>query len=244
MQTWHPRAFEAPAGTTGSSYIGVPYKLVIHTIEAPTDTLYSYNPSSYYGSTSWPHATIDSNGIHQHYPISSSARALEHPSGMVDTNNANAIQCEVMGQAEHVLDLPDSTMAHLADWLSWCVEQAGMQPKWAEFVAYPNPALSGEQRFGDDEWLGGQWICGHQHVPHNSHGDPGAIDTDKLKALMGQEQEDDMTPEEHDSLNYTKGLVQDISKAVARMEDDLRNTTTGLKADMDKVLALLQPKKA
>ncbi len=222
MQTWHPNAIEAPAGSTGGSYIGVPWKLVIHTIEAPPETLYSYNPSSYYGHTAWPHATIDTRGIHQHYPINLAARALYNATGGVETNNANAIQCEVMAQAALIDDLPEATWGHLVDWLSWCATQTRTPIHFANFVAggYGEDAA---QRFGPQEWLDFAGVCGHQHVPENDHWDPGALDTTKLAALMGQ-QEEDMTPEQDQRLTYMEGLLKGLTKSNERIETDLGRT--------------------
>ena len=85
---------------------GAPAKLVIHTIEAPPERHYQFDPGSYFGHQSWPHCTIDTQGIHQHFPIDVAARALFNGPGGVETNRAHAIQCEVMGRAPRSTNCP------------------------------------------------------------------------------------------------------------------------------------------
>lgn len=165
--------------------IGYPTKLVLHTVEAPATLHYSYNPSSYFGYPYWPHATIDSAGIYQHLPIDVSAFGLYHVPGRAETNRANAVQCDIMGRAANIDDLPDATWDHLADWLSWCATQTGTPIVFAEFRGAGSAGEDAPQRFSDDEWLAFSGICGHQHVPGNDHWDPGGIDVGKLAALMG-----------------------------------------------------------
>ncbi len=239
METWHPLANRAPAGTAGGSYVGVPWKLVIHTIEAPAETLYSYNPSSYYGHSAWPHATIDSAGIHQHLPIDVAARALYNAAGGVETNNANAIQCEVMGQAAHIDELPDETWHNLVEWLSWCAIQTRTPVHFADFVAggYGENAA---QRFGPQEWLDFAGICGHQHVPENDHWDPGALDTTKLAALMGATTGGFLMALDDDKQDDLYNLTRGTNAAVGRLEVAVRDQTGGIGTKLDLVLAELQ----
>lgn len=203
MEVWHPRAKRAPATTAGSSYIGVPWKLVIHTIEAPFDAIYSYG-STYYGSSSWPTATIDSTGISQHYPIDVAARALYNASGGAETNRANVIQCEVMGQAANIRDLPDSTMGHLADWLRWCSEQTGCPLVFPfPFVAYPDSyGENASQRVHGQVWLDSTGIMGHEHADENDHGDPGDFPVERLAAFWSTP---DIIPTEEDDMKILRG---------------------------------------
>lgn len=240
MEGWHPRANRAPASSGGSSYIGVPWKLVIHTIEAPADTLYSYNPGNYYGHQSWPQATIDRAGIHQHRPITESGSALYNASGGVETNRANAIQCEVMGQAAHIDDLPDETLRHLADWLTWCAEQTGTPLNFATFNGDGAYGEGAPQRFGGQEWLDFAGICGHQHVPENDHWDPGALPVDRLRSFMGGShslnQEDPFmalnTEQQEDLLNTTKATNDEVGKLAVAVRDQ----TGGIGVKLDQVL--------
>lgn len=239
MQTWHPRAKRAPASREGLSYTGVSWKLVIHTIEAPASTLYAYDSGSYYGHQSWPHATIDSASIHQHLPIDVSAAALYRAAGGAPTNRANAIQCEVMGQAAKVRDLPEATMRHLADWLSWCAEQTGCPTTFAEFNADGAYGENAPQRFGAQEWLDFGGICGHQHVPENDHWDPGAIDTTRLAALMGTTNNEEdflmsLTPEQAAELYET---TKATNVEVGKLATAIRDSTSGMQVQIDRLIA-------
>jgi hypothetical protein len=163
METWHPRAIRAEADPThsGLSMLDVPPKIVLHTTEIGGS--YTYNSASYFGNPYWPHATIDAAGIHQHLPIDAGAYALYR--GGVDTNRANAIQCEIMAYAASIEDLDDATLAHVADWITWVAEQTG-----ASLQVCPQGfhgqgegmVLASENspiRFTDDEWLAFSGIC-------------------------------------------------------------------------------------
>lgn len=183
VETWHPRAHDASANRAGGSYIGVAPKIVLHTVEG--SGRYSYNPGSYYGNPYWPHCTIDSAGIHQHLPIDVSAFALANSAGGAETNRANAIQCEILWFAGRIDELPDATMRHLADWVSWVAAQTGSPLDFAEFVGDGSYGEHAPQRFGAQEWLDFTGVCGHQHVPENDHWDPGAFPVDRLRALLG-----------------------------------------------------------
>ena len=228
MNGFHPRAFNAPAAVAGGSMeTGAPAKLVIHTIEAPPETHYQYNPGSYFGHQSWPHCTIDTQGIHQHFPIDVAARALFNGPGGVETNRAHAIQCEVMGRAASVHELPDSTIGHLADWLEWCAQRTGAPLTFARFIAHP--ASFGEaasQRFSGGEWLAFSGICGHQHVPENDHGDPGDLPVDRIRAMFTQE--DDMSPELATQLQKLLAVSNATNSAMERVEISVRDETGGL----------------
>ncbi len=182
MQVWHPRAFSAPANKVSGSFIDVPPKIVLHTVEGKGN--YSYNPASYYGNPYWPHSTIDPAGIHQHLPIDVYGFALANAAGGVETNRACAIQCEILWFSAEIADLPDSIMGHLADWVGWVAEQTGAP---LDFATFSGTNASGEyapQRFSGVEWLAFTGVCGHQHVPENDHWDPGAFPVDRLRALL------------------------------------------------------------
>lgn len=196
VETWHPRAIDASANRAGGSFIGVAPKIVLHTVEG--SGRYSYNPSSYYGNPYWPHATIDPAGIHQHLPIDVSAFALANSPGGAETNRANAIQCEVLWFAGRIDELPDETMAHLADWVGWVAEQTGAPLDFAEFRGVGSYGENAPQRFGAQEWLDFSGVCGHQHVPENDHWDPGAFPVDRLRSLLNLNPLPDPVHEEDD----------------------------------------------
>jgi hypothetical protein len=209
MELWHPRAtrVEPTDGHNGGSFIGVPFKIVLHTVEG-----YSYSPNrtSYYGNPFWPHSTISSDGIFQHLPINVSAYALYH--GDVATNTANAIQCEITWYANDAPNIPNTILTHVSDWIGWVAEQTSTPLNFAQFVAYPASAGEGAaQRFGAQEWLRFNGVCGHEHVPSgNDHGDPGLFPIDRLNL------EDDvaLTPQEHDTLIFIGQVLNDIKRGI------------------------------
>ena len=182
METWHPRAIDAPANRAGSSFIGVAPKVVLHTVEGRGR--YSFNPSSYYGNPYWPHCTIDGAGIHQHLPIDVSGFALANSAGGAETNRANAIQCEILWFSAEIADLPLDIMGHLADWVGWVLVQTGAPLHFAQFRGPGSYGENAPQRFGAQEWLNFTGICGHQHVPENDHWDPGAFPVDQLRRAI------------------------------------------------------------
>src|SRR5690606_3658218 len=53
-----------------------------------------------------------------------------------------------------------------------------------EFRPYPQSyGLKARQRMSGDQWETYRGWCGHQHVPENDHGDPGAVDIANLLAI-------------------------------------------------------------
>lgn len=184
MHVWHPRAVRVVPNpmTDGGSFIGVPWRQVLHTTEAGPD----YRPStaSYFGRPVWPHATVARVGgaarIVQHLPISRAARALEHPAGTVETNRARAVQVEIGWWAARIGELPDDLAAALADWLVWVAGETGSPLNGPVFVGpdagWTLASVDARQRMSARDWLGFSGVCGHQHVPNNRHWDPGALD--------------------------------------------------------------------
>lgn len=182
-ELWHPRARRAPANRDGGTFIDVPPKIVLHTVEGRGR--YSYNPANYYGNPYWPHATIDVDAIHQHLPIDVYGFALANSAGGAETNRAHAIQCEVLWFAAEIAELPDELLANLADWVGWVAKQTGTPLVFAEFRGDGSYGEGAPQRFSADEWLDFTGVCGHQHVPENDHWDPGAFPVDRLRPLLG-----------------------------------------------------------
>lgn len=133
------------------------------------------------------------------------ARALLNLPGGVETNNrGGVIQVEIVGFAsrssaaqalrvdeDHVpagtpiiAELDDDQLSWLGHALRDLCAQVG-----APFV-FPRPFLPYPASYGDngarltfDEWLTVEGVIGHQHVPENDHGDPGALDVARMVAL-------------------------------------------------------------
>jgi hypothetical protein len=161
----------------------------------------------------------------QHFDIDRSSRALVNLSGGVETNTLNVVQVELVGtcdpathrnwgSAEHIYwpEAPDWALADLAVFLKWLNAEHGVPlvgpSKWP---AYPTSyANGGGQRFTFDQWNGFKGVCGHMHVPENTHGDPGAIDFTKLLALAkGQTvpEEDDVALSDDDATKVAKRVL-------------------------------------
>lgn len=204
---WHPRAIRVAcdAGLWGT-YVGGPFRGVLHTTE--TD---GYNPStaSYYGHQSWPHSTIGIKDgrpqIWQHIPINRAARALKNLSGGVQTNNRAAVQTEIVWRAGKAKQMPPPLLDAVADWMRWVEATVGVKRYGVTFygpdAGFTLASENARQRMSADAWNRFDGWCGHQHVPENSHWDPGAIDMGRLlgtpltpggfpMALSDQEQAD------------------------------------------------------
>lgn len=179
-QTWSGNSHKAPVT-----------KIVLHTTEGSGFV-------DYQGGKVAPHFTVHRDGtIRQHFPTTQSAKALEHPVGTVETNNGGVIQIEFIGSCDRAYaaknglffteDAQDVDLAGLASVLAWVSAAHGI-PLTADGLTWPttNAAYtSAPQRFSDAEWQAYRGVCGHTHVPHNSHWDPGALPVARLLELAG-----------------------------------------------------------
>ena len=182
-----------------------PSRIVIHTTE--TARLPGYGE----GSVA-PHFTIgvgdpgslprEGKGkvrIWQHVSLDRTASALKHKRGTPETNHmgAHCIQIECVtyigDQDAHDIvgnkgKFPPSLSKALAGLIKQIVDTLGdininIHPEsWSASGSYGEDA---KQRMTDDEWAKFNGICGHQHVPHNTHWDPGAFDIDAFMKLLG-----------------------------------------------------------
>ena len=229
MDLWHPRAIRAPANLGGLSLLDVPPKIVLHTTE--TSSPYVYDPSSYYGNPYWPHSTIDPAGIHQHLPLGVGAYALYHQAGEPETNRANVVQCEIVAHASDMPDIADALLANVADWVGWVAAQTG-----APLVVCPQGFHGSDEgmvlasvdspiRFGNGDWpdwLGWSGICGHQHVGSgNDHWDPGAFPADRMLALIGGGEEDEMDADDKKVLGEIRDAVVGLGRQVGYLTAQL-----------------------
>jgi len=137
--------------------------------------------SSYRLRNTWPHLTVDAHNytIADHLPLEWSARSLANAPGGVQTNLAGAIlvQIELVGHAE---------APELFGDLEWFARSVVEPICWhldipltcdVSFIPYPaSYGIGAGQRLSGGAWVDYSGIIGHQHVPENYHGDPGAID--------------------------------------------------------------------
>jgi hypothetical protein len=162
---------ERVSGHHAGTFVPSPPKLVWHTTEGSS---IEGAIGAYRQHNSWPHFTLDPNTgrLVQHLPMNRAGRSLEHRSGTVETNRAHAIQVELVGLAQQSSGWSSEHYEHIAR-LARQIETAVGVPRRA-FATF---TLTG-QRLTDTAWLHGAGHCGHQHVPHNSHTDPGALRID------------------------------------------------------------------
>lgn len=135
-----------------------------------------------------------------HFPDEKSSRALRNLSGGVETNTLNAIQVELVGTcdprhrvqwagAPHLKagrdyifwpEAPDWALRALAHFLADMHKRHGLRLRAPRFIPYPSSFGATATRFTFSEWRNFTGVCGHEHVPENSHGDPGDIDIQKV----------------------------------------------------------------
>lgn len=176
METWDPAAARDPFPDAGS-FIAGPYRVVLHSTEGST---YGGARSAYKANKVSPHFTCSyEKGRFEHWQhtgLDRSATALRHAAGTVHTNRLSAIQIEVVAFAAKP-KWADGLITGVADLIAWIMEQTGVTPVAPRFKSYPSSyGLHNGIRFSDIDWLTFNGVCGHQHVPHQDHGDPGAID--------------------------------------------------------------------
>lgn len=181
-QTW---------GRDGGTFTGGPPKGVLHTTEGASWP-------DYQNGTTAPHFTAMPNSVEgtivvrQHTPVNVAARALMNEAGGVQTNRDHAIQIELVGTCDPTRRVrgaffwPDADrvmLAALATLMRALEARCGIARRAvAPFLAYP--ASYGNQhgqRLSLSSWDNFSGWVGHQHVPENVHGDPGALN---IKALM------------------------------------------------------------
>lgn len=168
---WYPSATPAPLPDAGP-FLGGPFRGVLHTTEGDS---YAGALAAYTTSGNSPHFTVQGASVWQHVALDRAATALKHPAGTVETNRLSCIQIEIVGHAASPV-VPSA----LPPLMRWVEAQTGIAPVAPKFLPYPQSAGASTVRFTSATWAKfGGW-CGHQHVPGNDHGDPGAIDTAAL----------------------------------------------------------------
>jgi hypothetical protein len=171
-----------------------------------------------------------------HFPDEMSARALVNKPGGVETNTANVVQVELIGTCdpkhrvswggrgvqfagEHYVFWPDAPEWALRSLALFLVDQfkrhgtpVAAVPAWKP---YPSSYGANGVRMSATAWRAFKGWCGHQHVPENDHGDPGAFPIASLLQLAQQilnPQEDDMTPDESKRLTNVETMLAQLVK--------------------------------
>lgn len=121
-----------------------------------------------------PHFTITFEGGHfkayQHASIYYGGCALRHPSGTCNTNNAHAVQIEIVGFATKSSQWPEAYLKGIASVLDWISATVGVKASAPTFLSYPSSYGNTKVRMSCSTWLPFNGICGHMHVPGNDHG--------------------------------------------------------------------------
>lgn len=161
---------------------------ILHTTESSTFPASSQN---YFGTDNYPHFTVvNRHGVGevwQHISIRDYARALKNLPGGVQTNMHGVVQIEVVGRAVSPFTKDPVIVEVLMPLMRWIESQTHIQRRSSvRFAPYPASAGQGaSQRLSGAAWNAYSGWAGHQHVPENDHGDPGAIDIAKLLAVAG-----------------------------------------------------------
>lgn len=136
-----------------------------------------------------------------HFPDERSSRALRNLGGGVETNTLNVIQVELVGTCDpgtrdrwrregrafiYWPEAPTWALRDLAHFVADMHRRHGIriQGPRGRWKAYPASYGQGNaNRFSFSQWRNFYGWCGHQHVPENSHGDPGALNWGRVEAL-------------------------------------------------------------
>ena len=146
---------------------------------------------------------------YQHFDFDVSSRALVNAAGGVETNTLNVCQVEIVGTCDPGTHKNWGSAAHLytPELPDWAIRDLAAFAKWAHdnhnvplssgmtFKAYPGSyGTSNGVRMNYSQWNGFKGHCGHQHVPENLHGDPGAFPIAAIlnAAKNGTTQEEDV----------------------------------------------------
>jgi hypothetical protein len=147
---------------------------------------------------------------YQHFDFDVSSRALRNLSGGVETNTLNVCQVEIVGTCDpathakwtnagiqhlYTPELPDWAIRDLAAFARWANANHGVPlSSGLTFKAYPSSYGANGVRMTGSQWTNFTGHCGHQHVPENDHGDPGAFPMAAILAAAknGTIQEDDV----------------------------------------------------
>jgi len=181
MELWNPLAVKVQLPDAGR-FLDGPYRIVLHSTESST---YASALATYRSTGNSPHFTASLETgtfqVFQHVPLDRSASALEHRPGTCETNHQSAVQIEVVAFAAKPA-WPQGLVDGVGTLLAWIAAQTGVPPVTPQWLPYPQSYGQSRVRMSPATWLAFAGVCGHEHVPNQSHGDPGAIPIDALLA--------------------------------------------------------------
>lgn len=212
MVTWLPGVERQYFGPNGGTWSGGPGRIVLHTTE-------TVGWPGYNDGNSAPHFTVRWNGskllTRQHIPLDVAARALRNEPGGVQTNREMAWQVEIIGTCDsdangdvrragafYWPDAGDDALKALGEFIVTLAEAVNVPLLLhGPFVQHPRSyGTRASQRMSGARWDDFRGVCGHQHVPENSHGDPGdtRIGRAIALALAADRDEDDKPSRDED----------------------------------------------
>ncbi|MER6115583.1 hemopexin repeat-containing protein [Streptomyces sp. NPDC001743] len=175
---WLPNAERMPATKAGPKYLPLPWRGVLHTTEGPTidGALQTFRATNF-----WPTLTIEPNTFRvvQHYSLNAGARALSD--GATPENAARCVQIEIVGFAAQTPTWAPEKLAFIREVVR-DIESLVPIPRASGRMFLDAAGVSSHpgNRMSVADWKGFSGWCGHQHVPGESHWDPGAIDIDTV----------------------------------------------------------------
>lgn len=181
---WHPGAEKIELNNAGTM-MDTPWRGVLHTTEGNSA---QGAIGAYKAGNSAPHFTVTMETgtfkIYQHIPLDKAARALVHSVSKPETNRSRCIQIEIVGYSASISTISDQYVAGIGSLMRWIESNTTIQRTAPPFKPYPQSyGPNNGVRFTYDQWVRFNGWCGHQHVPQNDHGDPGAIPITRLLAI-------------------------------------------------------------
>lgn len=188
-------------------YPGAPLNLTADTMVLVIHTTEGTGWPGYDGGAIAPNDTAKPNikakqlDWRAHFPDERSSRALQNQAGGVETNTLNAVQVELVGTCDpthahrwgsmragvdyiYWPDAPDWALLELAEFIADLHHRHGLRLHAPAFKAYPDSfGLDNGVRMSGTAWSHFAGICGHQHIPENVHGDPGALPIGRILQL-------------------------------------------------------------
>lgn len=147
-------------------------------------------------------------------PKTEPGKALLNLPGGVETNRRGGVyQIEIVGRAVDVPNYSDDWYRRLRDRLLEVCAFTGCPYVFPlPFEPYPQSYGNNLTRLSYEDWLTVEGLIGHSHVPENDHGDPGALDVERLTMPTAKEIAeaimDSVIPDVHD---YDSGGNSDIT---------------------------------
>lgn len=192
----YPKAELRLIGKDGGPMIGGPPRGVWHTTETPQDRVYS---KDYY------HLNLSlKNGVPywvQLIDLGRASRGLRRP-GSLQTNRQGdyCINVAISGYARDANDWPVAIYDEMAEVMLWCEAELGIPAVFPVNFGGSNCYGTGSPcRLSASGWQNVTGWVGHQHVPDNTHWDPGAIPVAELEAKI-EVARMALTPEQEDFL--------------------------------------------